>query len=168
MNTNIAPDTTAPAGADPDRWEHHNGRDYRILYGVNRTVDGRPDVLVMPSAVQLDGGSIDTGVIEAPGVHVEVGGHPLTVPQARALAEALLDAIAELNTWAGEPARRIDRADFRLRRTPTGWRISQRVGAGWELLSDRYPTKPEALARIDQMVSLVPAIVREEVEAREE
>ncbi len=44
-------------------------------------------MFVQPVAVQLDDGSLDDGrVIEGPGVHVAVGGQPLTVGQARRLA----------------------------------------------------------------------------------
>jgi hypothetical protein len=42
----------------------------------------------------------------------------------------------------------LDRADFRLRSTTRGYAIAQRVGGGWELLSDRYPTTVAALAAI--------------------
>lgn len=88
-----------PAGADPGMWEHDRGRDYRLVYSARRGVEDRPDTLVLGSAVQFGDGSIDTGIIEAPGVHVEVGAHPLTVAQARALAAALLDVTQELDGW---------------------------------------------------------------------
>lgn len=36
------------------------------------------------------------------------------------------------------------REDFRLRKVPAGYRVSQRVGSGWELLADVYPSRREA------------------------
>lgn len=38
----------------------------------------------------------------------------------------------------------LTRSDFRLRKVPAGYRISQRVGSGWELLADVYPSRREA------------------------
>lgn len=61
----------------------------------------------------------------------------------------------------------LERADFRLRKVgytdprctpqrhvasckcrPTGYRVAQRVGGGWELLSPVYPTKADAVSYI--------------------
>jgi len=41
-----------------------------------------------------------------------------------------------------------EQADFRLRKVPNGYRVSQRVGSGWELLSTVYPTKADAVSYI--------------------
>ncbi len=38
----------------------------------------------------------------------------------------------------------LTRSDFRLRKVPAGYRISQRVGGGWELLADVYASRREA------------------------
>lgn len=46
----------------------------------------------------------------------------------------------------------LTREDFRLRKVPAGYRISQRVGSGWELLADVYPTRREAEAFISRVV----------------
>jgi hypothetical protein len=46
----------------------------------------------------------------------------------------------------------LERADFRLRKVPAGYRVAQRVGGGWELLADVFPTKAEAAAFIRQAI----------------
>lgn len=38
--------------------------------------------------------------------------------------------------------------DFRIRKTAAGYRISQRVGSGWEMLADVWPSRRDALAHI--------------------
>lgn len=43
------------------------------------------------------------------------------------------------------------RSDFRLRKVPAGYKVAQRVGSGWELLSDVYPTKSDALRFIGRL-----------------
>ena len=40
------------------------------------------------------------------------------------------------------------RDDFRIRKTRDGFRVWQRVGSGWERLSDVYPTPEDARAWI--------------------
>jgi hypothetical protein len=44
--------------------------------------------------------------------------------------------------------------DFRIRRAPKGFRVFQRVGSGWEAMSDIHPTRAEARAWI---ASVTPA-----------
>lgn len=44
------------------------------------------------------------------------------------------------------------REDFRLRKVPSGYKVSQRVGSGWELLSDVYATRQDAVAFISKVV----------------
>lgn len=90
-----------PAGTKADDWQHDERGTYRLLYSTNRTVPGRADITVQATAVQLSHGGIDGGTVETPGVHVEVGGAPLTVAQARALAGAIWDATAALEQIAG-------------------------------------------------------------------
>lgn len=48
---------------------------------------------------------------------------------------------------------RLERQDFRLRKVPTGYKVAQRIGSGWELLSEVYQSRREALVFIDTVVS---------------
>lgn len=88
-----------PAGTEASDWQHDERGTYRLLYGISRSVPARADITVQSTAVQLIDGTIDGGDIEAPGVHVEVGGHPLTVAQSRELAAVLLAAVGEIDGW---------------------------------------------------------------------
>ena len=45
------------------------------------------------------------------------------------------------------------REDFRLRKVPAGYRVAQRVGSGWELLSDVYESREAAVVFIGGAVS---------------
>jgi hypothetical protein len=36
------------------------------------------------------------------------------------------------------------REDFRIRKTPRGYRVFQRIGSGWEALADIHPTREQA------------------------
>ena len=46
----------------------------------------------------------------------------------------------------------ITAADFRIRKTTRGFIISQRVGSGWERLSDAHPTREAARQFINRAV----------------
>ena len=39
--------------------------------------------------------------------------------------------------------------DFRIRNTMRGYTVWQRIGSGWELLTDEYATRAEARAAIE-------------------
>jgi len=39
-------------------------------------------------------------------------------------------------------------SDYRIRKTPAGYRIWQRIGPGWEALHDHHPTREAARAWI--------------------
>lgn len=49
----------------------------------------------------------------------------------------------------------LTRSDFRFRTVPDGYKLAQRVGSGWELLSTVYPTKSEAASAIATWTSTV-------------
>ena len=49
----------------------------------------------------------------------------------------------------------ITRDDFRIRRTPAGYTISQRIGSGWQRLADTHPTRDSARAFIDTAITRV-------------
>lgn len=38
----------------------------------------------------------------------------------------------------------MSRDDWRVRKSPCGFRISQRIGSGWETLADVWPTRRAA------------------------
>ncbi|MDA0251503.1 MAG: hypothetical protein O2892_17265 [Actinomycetota bacterium] len=67
-------------------------------------------------------------------------------PVMRGTAGETLDALPdEARTYAdANPRPGLLREDFRLRKVPAGWRIAQRVGSGWELLSDVYQSRADA------------------------
>lgn len=44
-------------------------------------------------------------------------------------------------------------ADFRIRRTGTRYAVWQRIGSGWERLSDTHPTRADAQAFIRQVTA---------------
>jgi len=102
--------TPAPQGTEAGEWHQGTTPTYRVIYGTARTIPGRPDVTIQPTAIQHADGSIDAGEIEPPGVHVEVGTSPLTVDQARRLAAEVMAAAdhlaalaAEMNFWEWGP-----------------------------------------------------------------
>jgi hypothetical protein len=45
------------------------------------------------------------------------------------------------------------REDFRTRKVPGGYRIWQRIGSGWEPLSDIYPTRADARAAVQRWLA---------------
>ena len=47
----------------------------------------------------------------------------------------------------------LTRQDFRLRKVPTGYKVSQRVGSGWELLCDVHETRKAAVAFINRTIT---------------
>lgn len=47
----------------------------------------------------------------------------------------------------------MDETDFRIRKAPTGHKIWQRIGSGWEPLATIYPTRTEARAAIRQWLT---------------
>lgn len=51
------------------------------------------------------------------------------------------------------------REDFRLRKVPAGWRVAQRVGGGWELLSDVYESRADANLFIARAVEDEPPFI---------
>ncbi len=104
----ITTDIELPAGTDADDWQTDEHGTYRICYGNSCAVPGRDDISVQPTAVQLGDGSIDRGAIEAPGVHVSVGGYPLTVAQARSFASAVMAAADEMAALSPDPADPLD------------------------------------------------------------
>lgn len=70
-------------------------------------------------------------------------------------ADALADRLSALAAVPESPEaatsaeeRPLVRSDFRIRRVPKGWKVAQRVGNGWELLSTMYDTKAEAVTYI--------------------
>jgi len=82
-------------------------------------------------------------------------------PVMRDTAGETLDALPdEARTYADANARpgqtllgpTLLREDFRLRKVPAGWRVAQRVGGGWELLSDVYESRADAQAFIGRAV----------------
>ena len=80
-----------PAGSTPDIWEG----DQRVVVGVDRTIDGRTEVLVWAAAVQYADGSLRQRV-----VHVGANGYDsLTIDQARALAAQVIEAADEIDRW---------------------------------------------------------------------
>jgi hypothetical protein len=97
----------APVGAEAGDWTT-DPTPYRVLYGAARSIPSRPDVTILPTAVQLADGSIDPGEIEPPAVHVEVGANPLTVDQARRLAAEVMAAADYLAGLAPDPAHPLD------------------------------------------------------------
>jgi hypothetical protein len=90
---------TAASGADD--WQLDDAQPYRVIFGTRPSIDGRPDVILFPTAVQLPDGSIDNGSrIEPPVVYIDVTtDRGLTAAQARALGAALGDAAALLDRW---------------------------------------------------------------------
>jgi len=46
----------------------------------------------------------------------------------------------------------LTRADFRIRKVPSGYKVWQRVGTGWEALCDVYETRPEAGTAVDSIL----------------
>ena len=96
--TNV-PLPTAASGADD--WQHGDSQPHRVIFGTSPHIDGRPDVILFPTAVQLPDGSIDNGSrIEPPVVYIDVTTERgLTAAQARALGAALGDAAALLDRW---------------------------------------------------------------------
>lgn len=44
----------------------------------------------------------------------------------------------------------LERSDFRVRKTPHGYRITQRIGNGWETLTDTHPTRADAIKQIQE------------------
>jgi hypothetical protein len=99
----------APHGTEPGDWQHIDGTAFRLLYEVSRTIPQRPDIIVQATAVQMGDGGIDSGSIEPPAVHVEVGDDPLTVEQARRLAAEILAAADYVAALAPDPAHPLDR-----------------------------------------------------------
>jgi hypothetical protein len=47
----------------------------------------------------------------------------------------------------------LTRQDLRLRKVPTGYKVAQRVGSGWELLSNVYETRRDAVAFINSVLT---------------
>jgi hypothetical protein len=96
--TNPFPNVAPPPGASfVDDWQFGQ---YRMVRGAKRDVAG--EVEVWTSAAQCADGTVDAdGRIEPPLVHVrDRGACGLTVEQARELADAILDAINDLDGWA--------------------------------------------------------------------
>lgn len=90
-----------PTDASADDWTDNGGQPHRLIYGDNRGIDSRPDVILFPSAVQLGDGTVDNGDrVEAPVLYVDVDGQRgFTAVQARALSTALVDAAGLLDRW---------------------------------------------------------------------
>lgn len=42
--------------------------------------------------------------------------------------------------------------DFRIRKTPAGYRLWQRVGSGWEALSEVYGSRADARTAVNRIV----------------
>lgn len=47
----------------------------------------------------------------------------------------------------------LTRADFRIRRVPSGYKIWQHVGAGWQALCDVYETRAGAHAAVETFLA---------------
>ena len=153
--TNTKPAVTAaiPAGTEADDWQHDQFGDYRIIYGASRSVAGRPDIIVRPTAIQLGhDGTIDNGdVLEQPKVHVGVvSGDPLTVQQARALAAAIMAAADELAALRPDPADPLDGVS--MVQLLDG--IADRVSGPGALRAALAAVEPVALTKEDRLALL--------------
>jgi hypothetical protein len=75
-----------------------------VLYGASHGIQGRAEVNVSTTAVQLADGSIDDGSrLDPPFVYVEANDLGLTSQQARELAAVLIGAADEVDGWAQRP-----------------------------------------------------------------
>lgn len=97
----ISYDQPLPPGAvGADFWQD-DAQPYRVVFGVSRGIEGRDDVLVGTTAVQLRDGTVDDGRVEPPHVYVETNSDSgLTSAQARELSAVLLEAAAEADRWS--------------------------------------------------------------------
>jgi hypothetical protein len=105
-NSATLPSTTPPPGTEvayPWQDDHIAGQQpYRTVCGVDRHITDH-DATVYPAVVQLADGTIQDDHESSPGIYVCQSGrdalHKLNVDQARELAAALLDCVAELDRW---------------------------------------------------------------------
>jgi hypothetical protein len=101
--TNPYPNIPLPAGADfAETWVRVGAEDaHRSVFGDSRAVTDS-DVIVWTSVIQLWKGRLDTdGEIRPPAVCFDGHLGNLNTDQARELAAALLEAVAEVDRWAG-------------------------------------------------------------------
>lgn len=67
--------------------------------------------------------------------------------QAAARGTTISDVVRDgLRAWLDTPQLIADLTadDFRIRKTAAGYRISQRIGSGWETLADLHATRDDA------------------------
>jgi hypothetical protein len=105
--TPLVPDVPLPPGSETyTGWEHDSDGTHRFVWGIARQVDAT-QISILPHALQLADGSIDTSDESAPGVCIDqirdgkvVDCLDVTVPGARSLAQALLQAADVVEGWA--------------------------------------------------------------------
>ncbi|WP_261887546.1 DUF6907 domain-containing protein, partial [Mycobacterium marinum] len=97
-----APNVPLPPGAEyADPWGavDSDPRQYRVINGATRSVEGNSDVEVWTAAVQYDDGTLDQDALDRPNVWIQAHQEGLSSAQARELAAALLSAADELDGW---------------------------------------------------------------------